>query len=67
MALGTVVNAQRTPFIVDDLGHVLGGGERAQLDPTVERVAAGLKSGHLLAVDTPAAVKPLPAQVEVAV
>ena len=65
MALGTVVNARRTPFIVDDVGHVLGGGERAQLDPTVERVAAGLKSGHLLAVDSP--TSKAPTAVEVAV
>jgi hypothetical protein len=48
-----LINPGNTPIAYSDQGHVIGGGERRELD-TPDEVGQGLlDSGHLIRVDEP--------------
>lgn len=55
-----VLNTGTTPFIVDDNGTIVAGGERADVDRNSDRVQWGLESGRLLEVLSPASTQPAP-------
>lgn len=53
MAPVNVVNTRTTPYIVDEEGHLLAGGERGQVDDTNPRVQRALDAGVFLRTDPP--------------
>lgn len=55
MAATSVMNVTDQPVVVDDAGHVLGGGEWADLDTSAPRVAAHILAGRIIVPALPAA------------
>lgn len=52
----TVKNLTRQPYLVDDDGHLLGGGEVGQADDNSRHVLQAISAGLFLKIEEPETV-----------